>query len=68
VTIVNNDFVEDRPKLFSVRLHKATNLDSRISLVLDSATVQIEDDDGRLCTFLHSVFVTIQYVKMETCI
>ena len=54
VTIQNNDFEEQR-EVFSVRLQRATNLASKISLMPDSATVQIEDDDGRLCTFLYSV-------------
>ena len=63
VTIVNNDFAEET-EFFSISLQRVTNLDS-VSLTLDSATVEVEDDDGRLCTFLHSV---LSHVEMETCI
>ena len=50
VAIENNDFAEDT-EFFSVRLQRANNLDSSISLILDTAIVEITDDDGRLCTF-----------------
>ena len=47
MTIQNNEFAE-QTEVFSVILQRATNLDSRISLISDSAIVQVEDDDGRL--------------------
>ena len=57
VTIENNDNAEGT-ELFSVTLQRATNLDPRISLVPEnqSATVQIDNDDGMLCTLVHSGF------------
>ena len=63
MTIVNNDFAEET-EFFTLGLQRVTNLDSSISLILDSAAVEVEDDDGRLCTFLHSVLI---HVEMETC-
>ena len=46
VTIVNDNVAEET-EVFTVRLQKPANPDSSISLIPNSAEVQVEDNDGR---------------------